>query len=64
MQPDFSLAVIIPCYQVKNFIFDVLAAIGPEVSAIYVVDDACPQHTGQSVQTGTTGPRVTVLYHT
>jgi len=40
------VAVVIPCYRVRNHILDVLDRIGPEVSIIYVVDDACPEDSG------------------
>ena len=43
------IAVVIPCYAVRARILGVLGAIGPEVAAIYVVDDACPESTGQYV---------------
>ena len=40
------IAVVIPCYRVSGQILDVVRRIGPEVAAIYVVDDACPQASG------------------
>lgn len=58
-----GIAVVIPCYRVASHILDVLAAIGPEVDAIYVVDDACPQASGELVRTSSTDPRVRVLRH-
>ena len=45
----FKIAVVIPCYREKGHILDVLAGIGPEISAIYVIDDACPDNTGDFV---------------
>jgi glycosyltransferase involved in cell wall biosynthesis len=38
-----SIAVVIPCYKVQDSVADVISKIGPEVSKIYAVDDACPQ---------------------
>ena len=38
-----SVAVVIPCYKVKNKILDVLSSIGPEDERIYAVDDCCPE---------------------
>lgn len=35
------IAVVIPCYKVAPFLPNVLASIGPEVSAIYCVIDGC-----------------------
>jgi glycosyltransferase involved in cell wall biosynthesis len=39
----------------------VLAAIGPECDRIYVVDDACPERTGEWVESQCHDPRVRVL---
>ena len=36
-----KIAVVLPCYKVKAHIQGVVAAIGPEVSNIYLVDDCC-----------------------
>jgi dolichol-phosphate mannosyltransferase len=55
--------VVIPCYRVKREILSVIEKIGPACSAIYVVDDACPEHTGQYVEENCRDPRVRVLYH-
>ena len=43
------LAVVIPAYKVRDHILKVLDSIGPEVDAIYVVDDACPENCGALV---------------
>jgi glycosyltransferase involved in cell wall biosynthesis len=56
-----AVAVVIPCYRVKRKILSVLASIGDEVSAIYVVDDACPEKTGEYVRETCKDPRVVVL---
>lgn len=58
-----SIAAVIPSYRVKRHILDLLARIGPEVQAIYVVDDCCPEASGAFVQTHCTDPRVKVLVH-
>ena len=57
------IAVIIPSYKVKDSILSVLAKIGPEVGKIYVVDDACPQGTGNFVKENCTDDRVEVLFN-
>lgn len=57
------IAVVIPCYRVRDRIIAVLAAIGPEVEQIFVVDDACPQKTGVHVEEHCRDPRVRVLRH-
>lgn len=57
------LAVVVPAYRVRGHILDVIPKIGPEVSAIYVVDDCCPDGSGKLVEASCTDPRVAVLYH-
>jgi dolichol-phosphate mannosyltransferase len=55
------IAVVIPCYQVKRHVLSVIAAIGPEVTTIYVVDDRCPDCSGDFVELHCTDPRVKIL---
>lgn len=58
-----SVHVIIPCYKVRSHVLDVITRIGPEVEKIWVVDDACPESTGDFVASHTRDPRVHVLWH-
>jgi len=58
---DYHIAVVIPSYKVTRHILDVLQGIGPEVQRIYVVDDACPDGSGDFVATHCTDSRVVVL---
>jgi glycosyltransferase involved in cell wall biosynthesis len=53
--------VVVPCYRVRDSIADVLRRIGPEVSKIYVVDDCCPDGTGDHVEATTTDTRISVV---
>jgi dolichol-phosphate mannosyltransferase len=57
------VAVVIPSYRVKDHILEVLGRIGPDVSAIYVVDDACPEQSGAFVRAHCRDLRVTVIEH-
>jgi dolichol-phosphate mannosyltransferase len=57
------VAIVIPCYRVKNHILGVLSRIGPEVSRVFVIDDACPEGSGLLVQEQCSDPRVRVLRH-
>ena len=61
--PPPRIAVVIPCHRVKAQIGGVLAAIPPEVDAVYCVDDACPEHSGAFVEANTADRRVLVLHH-
>lgn len=54
------IAVVIPCFNVKSFILDVIGTIGPEVNLIVVVDDCCPEKSGEHVKKFCTDPRVHV----
>jgi glycosyltransferase involved in cell wall biosynthesis len=57
------VAVVIPCYRVRDHILAVLGAIGPEVGLIFVVDDCCPDRSGDLVESSVKDPRVQVLRH-
>lgn len=59
--PGARIAVVIPCFRTKAQVLDVLGAIGSEVSAIYVVDDACPEETGEHVRANCRDSRVRVI---
>jgi glycosyltransferase involved in cell wall biosynthesis len=58
-----QFAVVIPCYRVKEHILGVIAGIPEFVNRIYIVDDACPEHTGDHVQEKAKDPRVQILRH-
>jgi len=57
------VAVVVPCYRVHENILQTLDGIGPEVSGIFVVDDACPDGSGDLVEERTSDSRITVLRH-
>lgn len=57
------IAVVIPSYKVTRHILGVIAAIGTEVERIYVVDDCCPDQSGQYVRKHCSDARVVVLEH-
>ena len=63
MTENPAVAVVIPSYRVTRHILEVLAAIGPEVARIYVVDDKCPDGSGQFVRERCHDPRVVVVEH-
>lgn len=57
-----TIAVVIPAYRVSAHIADVIHAIGPEISHIIVVDDACPENSGALAQ-ALGDARVQVITH-
>lgn len=58
-----KIAVVIPCYRVRDHVLGVIAAIGPEVALIFAVDDKCPEQSGQLIQQSCTDRRVRVIFH-
>lgn len=58
-----QLAIIIPCYRVRDSIIEVVRTALPFADAIYCVDDHCPEHSGQLVEQELADPRVRVLYN-
>ena len=56
-----KIAAIIPVYKVKNHIIDVIKAISPEVTRIYIIDDCCPEGTGDFVEYNNNDERVLII---
>lgn len=59
-----EIAVVIPTYKARNHILGVINEIGPEVSRIYVVDDCCPDGSGDFVVANCQDRRIVVIRHT
>ena len=55
------VAVVIPSFRVKQHILEVIDGIPAAVERIYVVDDACPEQSGEWVEANVRDPRVVVL---
>lgn len=58
-----KISVIIPCYKVSAYICDLIRRIGDEVGSIIVVDDCCPEKSGDLVKSSCPDPRIKVIYH-
>ncbi|MBW4682867.1 MAG: glycosyltransferase family 2 protein [Microcoleus vaginatus WJT46-NPBG5] len=58
-----KVAVVIPCFNVKKHILEVIGKIGSEVDLIYVIDDNCPESTGGYVNSRCQDSRVKVIFH-
>ncbi|MGZ0174162.1 MAG: glycosyltransferase [Planctomycetales bacterium] len=56
-----TIAVCIPCYTATSTVLQVLKSVGPEVSHIFVIDDACPDSTADLVQKNCTDSRLTII---
>lgn len=59
----YKIAVVIPTYKALQHILGVIGKIGSDVEKIYVVDDCCPDNSGDFVAANCTDPRVTVIRH-
>lgn len=57
-----KVAVVIPCYKCKKHILGVISSCPEVVSRIYVVDDCCPEGTGEFVKESSHDTRVAVLF--
>jgi glycosyltransferase involved in cell wall biosynthesis len=55
--------VVIPSFRTRAKIVNVIASIGSEVSGIIVVDDLCPELSGQHVIQNTKDERVKVIFN-
>ena len=55
-----EIAVVIPTYKARNHILGVINEIGPEVARIYVVDDCCPDGSGDFVAANCKNNRVSI----
>ena len=56
-----KIIVVIPCYKVSKQIVNVISRIPKLVSNIILVDDQCPEKTGEVVSKNVNDPRVSVL---
>jgi dolichol-phosphate mannosyltransferase len=63
MEPKVNIAVVVPCFKVKNSISEVINNIGSEVTQIIVVDDACPEDSGRYIESISRDKRLTVLHN-
>ena len=59
-----KIAVVIPTYKARDHIMEVIGAIESGVSRVYVVDDCCPDGSGDFVTATCKDSRVSVIKHT
>ena len=57
------ITVVVPCYREKEQILDVLSKFDQSIKHIIVIDDACPEKTGEFVIKNNSDGRVHVLTH-
>lgn len=56
-----KIAVVIPCYKVRGQVLNVIDSIPSYVSFIIVVDDQCPENSGDYVVSMRSSPRIKVI---
>lgn len=56
-----KVTVLIPCYKVTPYILDVLRNVGDEIDNIIVIDDGCPELTGEFVEKNYHDKRLKIL---
>jgi dolichol-phosphate mannosyltransferase len=59
-----KIAVIIPCFKCREHILEVLSKIPSFVDKVYIVDDACPQQTGNWAKENSKDIRFEFIFHT
>lgn len=57
------VAVVIPSFRVVRHILSVIESMPPDIWRIYVIDDACPDGSGNHVEANCRDARVRVLRH-
>ena len=60
---NHKVSVVIPAYRVSQQILSVVSSIGSEVAQIIVVDDCCPEKSGDLVKNNSSDGRVKVVFH-
>lgn len=58
-----KIAVVMPCYKSARQAPEVLTRMPEMVEAIYCVDDACPEKTGEVIKESCKDERLRVLFH-
>ncbi len=58
-----QIAVVVPCYREKDQILDVLNKIDSAISHIIVIDDGCPDNTGEFIRNNYNDARLHIITH-
>jgi glycosyltransferase involved in cell wall biosynthesis len=58
-----KVAVVIPCYRVRDKIVDVVDSVLATVDFVIAVDDCCPEKSGEFLRKVHTEPKLTVVFH-
>jgi dolichol-phosphate mannosyltransferase len=58
-----KIAVVIPCFRVRKHVIAVVEGVMEIADRIYVVDDCCPENSGQAVSEAIDDTKVSVIKH-
>ncbi|MEP6671448.1 MAG: glycosyltransferase family 2 protein [Chthoniobacter sp.] len=58
-----KIAVVIPCYRVRDKIVDVVDSVVALADFVIVVDDCCPDKSGAHLRKAHSDPKLTVVFH-
>jgi dolichol-phosphate mannosyltransferase len=57
------IAIVVPAYKVRAQILNVVNELLPHCDHVYVVDDCCPEGSGQLVKESCLDPKITVIFN-
>ena len=60
---ELIVVAVVPCYRETSHVLGVLKKFDELISHILIIDDACPDKTGELVQEQTNDPRVEIIVH-
>jgi dolichol-phosphate mannosyltransferase len=63
MLDDKKIGIVIPCYNVKNQILTVISKIENFVDVIYIIDDKCPENSGEFIKENCDDKRIKVIFN-
>lgn len=58
-----KVAVVIPCYRVRDKIVDVVDSVLSVVDFVIAVDDCCPEKSGEFLRSVHTESKITIVFH-
>ena len=60
---ELIVVAVVPCYRETSNILGVLKKFDKLISHILIIDDACPDKTGELVREQTNDPRIEIIVH-
>ena len=63
MLDNKKIGVVIPCFKVISHIDSVIRKMPDFVDIIYIIDDKCPENTGEYVKDNLQDSRISIIFH-